>query len=158
VVAADRVRVYLPASRDVLRRLQAGETWDPGEAFAVTPALRDDDLDADEEDLEFEAHLLAAGASLAALPEGEHRRVVVSADVAPAAVAAGQTPGAVRLNAPVTSADIAAVHVDDAAGAAVVAAVQGGGPAARLDDVALLWFAPPELDLALTEVTGTDAG
>jgi hypothetical protein len=156
VVTDGRVRVYLPASRDVLRRLQAGEPWEPAEAFAVTPAMREDDLDADEEDLEFEAHLLASGASLRALPEGEHRRVVVSADVAAAAVTPAESPGAVRLSSPVTSADVAALHVDDAAGGAVVATVRRGRNAAVLDDVALLWFGAAEMDLALAEVT--DAG
>lgn len=155
--AAQRSRVYLPACADALALLVAGSPWQVRLGFAVTPALRAADPAADEEELEFEAFLEAVGASLAGLGAAAARRVVVSADVPTGAVRvqAGATePAAVSLVESVRAEQVVAVHVDDAAGGRVVAAVLAGAPARLLDDVALLWFAAGELDLALAEVTG----
>ncbi len=129
-------RVYLPASRDAVARLAQGLPWQP--SAVLTPA-DPEPPDDDAEEREFAAFLAAAQRSLALLPAGEQRRVVVSADL---------PPGAVE----VTLADVVAWHVDDAAGAAVVAQVQAGGPPWLLEHVALLWYAPDEVDAVLAEL------
>ncbi|WP_324274185.1 DUF6912 family protein [Blastococcus brunescens] len=83
------MRVYLPATTTVLRRLvEEGALPGPHTVFAVTPQLRRfyelNDADADLEELEYAALLGAARASLRLIdndPTAARRRVVVAADV-----------------------------------------------------------------------------
>jgi hypothetical protein len=120
------VRIYLPATTSVLRRLvDEGRLGGPHTAFAVTPRLRDfyslSDAAADVEELEYAALLAAARASLRLVdidPTAARRRVVLAADVADGAVEAvddaDTDPGAVRVTADLALADVASAHVDGA--------------------------------------------
>jgi hypothetical protein len=114
------LRVYLPATLPVLRRLlETGALDDPPlPAFAVTGALREWYAEGDQEELEYAALTLAARASLRLLdvdPEAPPRRAVVVADVADAAVipAPALDRGAVTVGAVVRISDVRSVHVDD---------------------------------------------
>jgi hypothetical protein len=120
------VRIYLPATTTVLRTLvEEGRLPGPLTAFAVTPDLRRfyavSDADADSEELEYAALLAAARASLRLLdidPLATRRRVVLAADVPESAVTpvadSDADPGAVRVAADVTLADVASAHIDGA--------------------------------------------
>jgi hypothetical protein len=131
------LRVYLPATVPVLRRLlDTGALDDPPlPGFAVTGALREWYAEGDQEELEYAALTLAARASLRLLdvdPDAPPRRVVVVADVADASVlpAPALDRGAVTVGAAVRLADVQSVHVDDpAAEADVRAAVESVIPA-----------------------------
>ena len=123
---ARRVRVYLPATTNVLRTLvEDGRLPGPHTGFAVTPALRAfyavSEAEADTEELEYAALLAAARASLRLLdldPTAVRRRVVVAADVPDSAVTTLEDPdterGAVRVTADITTGDVASAHIDDA--------------------------------------------
>jgi len=118
------VRVYLPATTNVLRTLvDDGRLTGPLTAFAVTPGLREfyalSDAGADEEELEYAALLAAARASLRLVdvdPSAARRRVVLAADVPDAAVTEVEDPdadrGAVRIAGEVALRDVASAHVD----------------------------------------------
>jgi hypothetical protein len=120
------VRVYLPATTNVLRTLvDEGRLTGPLTAFAVTPGLRDfyalSDAGADEEELEYAALLAAARASLRLVdvdPSAARRRVVLAADVPDSAVTEVEDPdadrGAVRISGDVALAAVASAHVDGA--------------------------------------------
>jgi hypothetical protein len=120
------VRVYLPATTNVLRTLvDEGRLTGPLTAFAVTPGLREfyalSDAGADEEELEYAALLAAARASLRLVdidPSAARRRVVLAADVPDSAVAEIEDPdadrGAVRITGDVALAGVASAHVDGA--------------------------------------------
>lgn len=120
------MRVYLPATTSVLRRLvDDGELTGPHTAFAVTDPLRRfyavSDAGADTEELEYAALLAASRASLRLLdvdPLAARRRAVVAADVADAAVTTMDDPhvepGAVRVQADIRMPDVACAHVDEA--------------------------------------------
>jgi hypothetical protein len=120
------VRVYLPATTNVLRTLvEEGRLTGPLTAFAVTPGLRDfyalSDAGADEEELEYAALLAAARASLRLIdvdPSAARRRVVLAADVPGSAVTEVEDPdadrGAVRISGDVALAAVASAHVDGA--------------------------------------------
>jgi hypothetical protein len=120
------VRVYLPATTNVLRTLMdEGRLTGPLTAFAVTPGLRDfyalSDAGADEEELEYAALLAAARASLRLIdvdPSAARRRVVLAADVPGSAVTEVEDPdadrGAVRISGDVALAAVASAHVDGA--------------------------------------------
>jgi hypothetical protein len=120
------VRVYLPATTNVLRTLvDDGRLAGPLTAFAVTPGLREfyalSDAGADEEELEYAALLAAARASLRLVdvdPSAARRRVVLAADVPDAAVTEVEDPdadrGAVRLAGEVVLRDVVSAHVDGA--------------------------------------------
>jgi hypothetical protein len=120
------VRVYLPATTNVLRTLvDDGRLAGPLTAFAVTPGLREfyalSDAGADEEELEYAALLAAARASLRLVdvdPAAARRRVVLAADVPDAAVTEVEDPdadrGAVRIAGEVALRDVASAHVDGA--------------------------------------------
>jgi hypothetical protein len=120
------VRVYLPATTNVLRTLvDDGRLAGPLTAFAVTPGLRAfyalSDAGADEEELEYAALLAAARASLRLVdvdPAAARRRVVLAADVPDAAVTEVEDPdadrGAVRIAGEVALRDVASAHVDGA--------------------------------------------
>jgi uncharacterized protein DUF6912 len=120
------VRVYLPATTNVLRTLvDEGRLTGPLTAFAVTPGLREfyalSDAGADDEELEYAALLAAARASLRLVdidPSAARRRVVLAADVPDSAVAEVEDPdadrGAVRITGDVALAEVASAHVDGA--------------------------------------------
>lgn len=120
------MRVYLPATTTVLRRLvDEGQLAGPHTAFAVTPQLRRfyavSDADADTEELEYAALLAAARASLRLLdvdPTAARRRAVVAADVPDDSVTPMEDPhvepGAVRVTADIRMRDVASAHLDEA--------------------------------------------
>jgi hypothetical protein len=120
------VRVYLPATTTVLRRLvDEGRLSGPHTAFAVTPQLRQfyavSDAGADLEELEYAALLAAARASLRLLdvdPLAPRRRVVLAADVPDDGVRAIDDPdaerGAARVQADISLQDVASAHIDGA--------------------------------------------
>jgi hypothetical protein len=120
------VRVYLPATTTVLRRLvDEGQLPGPHTAFAVTDQLRRfyalSDAEADTEELEYAALLAAARASLRLLdvdPLAARRRAVIAADVADAAVTPMDDPhvepGAARVATDVRLVDVASAHLDEA--------------------------------------------
>jgi hypothetical protein len=160
------MRVYLPATLITLRAAvseQSGKALPAGPGFAVTPELREWYASGDTEELEYIALTLAARASLELLagePEAPRRRVVVAAEVEPAAVTVLATPtggqrGHVTVNAPVGLGLIAAAHVDDesavAAVTAAVAAPDDEWAAEEAADHELLWYATQELE----ELLGT---
>ena len=152
------MRVYIPATWPMLRKLAANDRLDPvgGTAFALTPKLRESYTAGDEEELEYAAMGEAARASLRLLSVefglGEDatpaRRVVVAADL---------DDGAVRLRGPVELSAIAAVHVDTAdaefavrqAAEAIDAADLGDLDAEFLigeaEDHELAWYDPSEV-------------
>jgi hypothetical protein len=120
------VRVYLPATTNVLRTLvDDGVLPGAHTGFAVTPELRAfyalSDAEADTEELEYAALLAAARASLRLIdvdPGAARRRVVLAADVPDAAVSPVDDPdadrGAVRVDRDVVLGDVASAHVDGA--------------------------------------------
>jgi hypothetical protein len=124
------VRVYLPATTNVLRTLvDEGRLPGPHTAFAVTPALREfyavSEAEADAEELEYAALLTAARASLRMLdvdPTAARRRVVLAADVPDSAVEPRDDPaehpeaerGTVRVPADIAMRDVASAHIDGA--------------------------------------------
>lgn len=159
-------RVYLPATLATLRRLRSEPYELPTgvHAHMVTGALREWYAEGDEEELEYVAFTRAAQESLVLLhrdPEAARRRVVIAADL-PTAVTTRVDDelgsSAVCLSAPVTFAQVAAIHVDDAAAEAdVQAAAEAALAAAAGDEDAqftvsgaedheLLWYDPSELD------------
>lgn len=118
------VRVYLAAGTDGVRALRdSGELRAP--AFFVTPAMRAEDPRADEEDLEYEAALLAEEAAR----EADAGVVVVAADVPASSVADVETPPVVL--GPVPRSAVVSLHV----------AEHGGGV-----EEELLWYDVAELD------------
>jgi hypothetical protein len=158
------VRVYLPATSSVLRRLVQAGALEPAPltAFAITPALREWFVDDDVDELEYAAMLEAARASLRLLDadaDAARRRVVVAADVPDADVKVRDDldRGVVHIAAPVPLAAIASVHMDDteaeetvAAAAEAVIAADLGDPASqeRVDDAEgfeLAWYANQEV-------------
>ncbi len=158
------MRVYLPATSSLLRRLRDDGEIGPAPltAFAVTPALREWYADDDIEELEYAAMNEAARAALRLLdadPDAARRRVVIALDAPEHAVETRDDldRGVVRLPAVVELAQVAALHVDDsdaeatvAAAAAAIVAADLGDPSAeeRVDDAEgfeLSWYAPPEL-------------
>jgi hypothetical protein len=164
------VRVYLPATTSMLRRLverrEIGSA--PLTAFAVTPGLREWYVDDDVEALEYAATLEASRASLRLLAVdslADPRRVVVSADVADELVTVRDDldRGVVRIAEPVSFGQVASAHVDDrSAEPAVRAAAEAideadlGDAAAqdRVDDAEdfeLGWYAAQEI-VALVEL------
>jgi hypothetical protein len=162
----DLVRVYVPATVPMLAALRADGRLGTGPtvAHAVTPALREWYAEGDEEDLEYVAFTRAAQAALQLLrhdPAAPRRRVVVSADVPGGDLVKEDVElgsSTVRLPQPVTLKEIAAVHVDGADAADVVAAAadvveeaQAGDPDAQFtvdeaEDHELEWYAVSELD------------
>lgn len=130
------MRVYLPATTTVLRRLvDDGHLAGPHTAFAVTDTVRRfyavSEAEADSEELEYAALLAAARASLRLLdvdPLAARRRAVLAADVPDVEVSPMDDPhvepGAVRIEGDIRMADVASAHLDgDAAEADVRAAV-----------------------------------
>ncbi len=101
------MRVYIPATWPMLRKLAANDRLEPvgGTAFALTPKLRESYTAGDEEELEYAAMGEAARASLRLLSVefglGEDstpaRRVVVSADLDDVTLRPDLDDGAVRI-------------------------------------------------------------
>jgi hypothetical protein len=164
------MRVYVPATLPMLRRLIADGVLEPlgGTAFALTPALREAYASGDAEELEYVAMRDAARASLRLLAielAGEQpawpRRVVVAADSEQATARPDLDHAVVRIAGPVRLKDVAAVHIDDpdaeyavrqAAGA--IDAADLGDPDAEfalgeVEDFELAWYDPSELPFLL---------
>jgi type II secretory pathway component HofQ len=157
------MRVYLPATTGVLRRLvDKGELGPPLTAFAVTPSLREWYTEGDLEELEYAALLEAARGSLRLLdedPTSARRRVVIAADVPDASAEARPDldRAVVRVTTAVPLRLVAAVHVDGpdaeeavrAAADAVLEADLGSEDAKFVLDEAegheLLWYASQEV-------------
>lgn len=128
-------RVYLSLGEEGLARLAERGYVDAGEirAAAVTPTVRAAFPEDDEEELEYDALLIAAEMVAADAPN--NRIVVAAADVAPPDVTevadAGDFDGyEVRLAAPVALDQVVSLH----------AAEPGAG-----EEDELLWYAPSEL-------------
>ncbi|MBB4933856.1 hypothetical protein F4561_004676 [Lipingzhangella halophila] len=146
------MRVFLPSSlpalADVLARGEVRGT--PIRAYAVRPEPGASDA-AEDEELEYQALLAAAGDSLrllAADPEAPRRRVVLAADVpdrivepdpGESGVASVTVAGTVPLKRVVSA------HVDDEAAATDIEAALADPDAADLGEHDLMWFATQEL-------------
>lgn len=164
------MRVYLPATLPALRSLLSDCALPElgVSAYAVTPALREWYAEGDSEELEYVALTAAARESLRLLdpllvvtPDAPARRVVVAADVPDTCVQVGGHPeldrASVAVSAPVTLAQVQAVHVDDPqadaavrlAAESLVAAGLGSDAAefavAEADGHELLWYATQEI-------------
>lgn len=165
------MRVYLPATSEVLRRLARDGSIGPAPltAFAVTPGLREWYVDDDIEELEYAASVEAARSSLRLIeadPGAARRRVVVALDAPDATVTVHDDldRGVVRLAEPVTLAHVASIHIDDAEAEATVAAAATAIDAADLGDESaqeavddaegfeLSWYASQELDDLLAAI------
>lgn len=167
------MRVYVPATLPVLRRLVAEGVLDPvgGTAFALTPTLREAYLGDDPEELEYVAMRDAARASLRLLAvelvdeqggeAGWARRVVVAADTDDAVPRPDLDDAVVRVSGSIPMSAVAAVHVDDPdaehavrQAAASVDAADLGDPDAEFllgeaEDHELAWYDPSELPFLL---------
>jgi hypothetical protein len=161
------MRVYIPATWPMLRKLVADGRFDPvgGTAFALTPRLREAYLAGDDEELEYAAMSEAARASLRLLAVefglGEDstpaRRIVVSADLDDVTLRPDLDDGAVRIRGAVGVAAIAAVHVDTEDAEFAVRQAAGAVDAADLGDLdaeflvgeaedhELAWYDPAEI-------------
>jgi hypothetical protein len=153
------MRVFVPATMSSLRALHTTRTLPVPLAYAVTSGLRTAYRDeADDDEIEFVALAYAARASLDALaadPAAVPRRVVIAADVADG-VDSSDATGALPLRVPISIDDVVSIHVDDTDAETPVAAAirarrsSGEWPdPAELDDLALMWFAPQEIEILL---------
>ncbi len=169
----DGTRVYMPATLVMLtplgerRPLVSPEGPSRLDGHAVTPQLREWYSEADEEELEYVAFTRAAQDALRLLradPASPRRRVVVSADIAPAALAGRSAElgsSAVSIAGPVEFGAVVAIHVDGAgaeqevgAAAAVVLEALAGDPEAQFvvdgaEDHELEWYDVSEVDQLL---------
>lgn len=146
------IRVYVSATIPMLARLRDEGSLAADAAYAVTPALRAELGETDEEELSYAAYRLAADASLRLLrhdPAAPRRRVVVAADV-PTEPAGSLGPdgtggeaGVVRVTGQVMAAAVAAIHVDGAAAEPEVAAAVAAGDDSV--DLELEWYDVSEL-------------
>ncbi|NUQ88404.1 MAG: hypothetical protein HOQ43_08075 [Glycomyces artemisiae] len=151
-------RIYVPANAAMLRTLaDTGELKPVSAVHTVTSWLRREAPGADEEDLEYTAFDDAAFASLALLPGSEPRRVVVSADVPDERVTAHAEGTGADFDGDVKLKRVAAVHMDDADAAAVIAAAGTADELAAVEEHVLDWYAPSELQelLAALGVLGS---
>ena len=161
------MRVYIPATWPMLRKLVANSQFHPvgGTAFALTPTLRESYVSGDDDELEYAAMSEAARASLRLLAVefglGEDdtpaRRVVVSADLDDVTLRPDLDDGAVRIRGAVDLAAIAAVHVATADAEFAVRQAAGAVAAADLGDLDaefligeaedhdLAWYDPAEV-------------
>ncbi len=166
-------RVYLPGTTADLVHLVSGGQLGPGpqvalDAHALTPAIREWYVEGDTEELEWVASQDAAHASLRriAATGAAPRRVVLAFDVPDASctpVAAGYR-SSVRVSAVVRLAQVASVHLDEAAAepavraaVAALAAADAGDEDAQLTVEAagecdLLWYDPSELAALVEEL------
>lgn len=156
------MRIYLPATLDELAALvvsakrPAALDLAPRGAHAVTAALAAALPEEDDEGLEYSAHLAAADdtlALIAASPEIERRRLVLTVEVPDEAVVAAVgdvtvlSPSAVDIVVAVPGATIVCGHVDELEAVHdVEATLAGDDPAVeRLVERDLLWYDASEL-------------
>jgi hypothetical protein len=161
------MRVYIPATWPMLRKLVANSRLDPvgGTAFALTPRLRESYVAGDDEELEYAALNEAARASLRLLAiefglgedDTPARRVVVAADLEDVTLRPDLDDGAVRIRGAVELDAIAAVHVDTEDAEYAVRQAAGAVDAADLGDLdaeflvgeaedhELAWYDPGEI-------------
>lgn len=164
------MRIYLPATLPMLRRLVAESVLRPigGTAFAVTPALREAYTTDEDEELEYIAMRDAARACLRLLSieadadqPGWYRRVVVAADVDEFTPRPDLDDAVVRVLDEIPASRVAAVHIDEpeaeyavSQAAAVVDEADMGDPDAEFllgeaEDHDLAWYDPSELPFLL---------
>lgn len=164
------MRIYIPATLPMLRRLVADGVVDPlgGTAFALTPSLREAYASGDTEELEYVAMRDAARASLRLLSieldreeEAWPRRVVIAADTDMAEARPDLDDAAVRVTGSIPRSAVASVHIDDPeaeyavkqAAASVDAADLGDLDAefiiGEAEDYELAWYDPTELPFLL---------
>ncbi|MGC0364894.1 hypothetical protein ABH922_002878 [Rhodococcus sp. 27YEA15] len=161
------MRVYIPATVEMLQKLVADQELDPisRTAFAVTPALREAYAAGDDDELAEAAMAEAARASLRLIAGAEgditFRRAVIAADVEDVKLRPDLDDAVVRLGAPVTMSEVASVHVDleqaeldvERAAAIVDAADLGDTDAeftlGDAEDHELAWYATQELPFLL---------
>jgi uncharacterized protein DUF6912 len=164
------MRVYLPATLNGLAAVfapGAARELPAGDGFAVTPGMREWYASGDTEELEYLALTLAAAASvrqLSADPSAVARRVVIAANVDPAAVSVSDDGtralrGQVSVSRPIAFSRVAAVHVDDpSATDAVRAAALDPADEFAMEEAAdheLLWYATQEVEHLLQEQLGS---
>jgi hypothetical protein len=169
------MQIYIPVTLPMLQQLVTDESLWPvnGTAFAVTPRLREAYAEGDDEELGDVALREAAMASLRLLAgvadgagqPGETipapRRAVLVADVADVTLRPDLDDAVVRIKAPVTTEDVVAAFVDNAAAEAHVTAAVAVIDAADLGDEDaeltvgdaqdndLAWYAVQELPFLL---------
>ena len=165
------MRIYIPVTLAMLQQLITVGSLRPvsGTAFAVTPKLREAYAEGDEDELGEVALREAALASLrllagAAEDSGDDlppRRAVLVADVSDVTLRPDLDDAVVRIGAPVTSDDVVAAFVDNAAAEAQVKAAVAVVDAADLGDEDaeltvgdaqdhdLAWYAVQELPFLL---------
>ena len=168
------MRIYIPVTLAMLRQLVTDGSLRPvsGTAFAVTPKLREAYAEGDDDELGEVALHEAALASLrllagAAEDSGQSgdelppRRAVLVADVGDVTLRPDLDDAVVRIGAPVTSNDVVAAFVDNAAAEAQVKAAVAVVDAADLGDEDaeltvgdaqdhdLAWYAVQELPFLL---------
>jgi len=164
------MRVYVPATSTQLHLLHLnGQLPADVTGFAVTPAFREWYLNDDIEELEYAAMLEAARGSLRLIDaeaDAARRRVVIAVDAPESTVEIHDDldRGVVKLGGPVTLAQVASVHVDDAdavaavvtAADSIIAADLGDDRAQqRVDDAEgfeLSWFASQEIGALLDSI------
>lgn len=161
------MRIFVPATIAMLRTLVSDREFVPinGTAFAVTPALREAYSSGDDDELAEVAMAEAARASLRLLaaeleddPAGVvHRRAVVAADVDDVKLRPDLDDSVVRVQGPITFAQVASAHVDLAEAESVIEKAIGVVDQADLGDVdaefvvgdaedhELAWYATQEL-------------
>jgi hypothetical protein len=168
------MRIYIPVTLSMLQQLVTEGSLRPvsGTAFAVTPKLREAYAEGDDDELGEVALREAALASLrllagAAEDSGQSgnelppRRAVLVADVGDVTLRPDLDDAVVRIGAPVTSDDVVAAYVDNAAAEAAVKAATAvidvadlGDEDAELtvgdaQDHDLAWYAVQELPFLL---------
>jgi hypothetical protein len=168
------MRIYIPVTLAMLRQLVTDGSLRPvsGTAFAVTPKLREAYAEGDDDELGEvalrEAALaslrLLAGAAEDAGQSGDElppRRAVLVADVGDVTLRPDLDDAVVRIGGPVTSDDVVAAFVDNAAAEAQVRAAVAVVDAADLGDEDaeltvgdaqdhdLAWYAVQELPFLL---------
>ena len=165
------MRIYIPVTLSMLQQLVTDGSLRPvsGTAFAVTPKLREAYAEGDDDELGEVALREAALASLrllagAAEDSGDDlppRRAVLVADVGDVTLRPDLDDAVVRIGAPVTSDDVVAAFVDNAAAEAQVKAAVAVVDAADLGDEDaeltvgdaqdhdLAWYAVQELPFLL---------
>ena len=167
------MRIYIPVTLAMLQQLVTDGSLRPvsGTAFAVTPKLREAYAEGDDDELGEVALSEAAMASLrllAGAAEEEEsgdplppRRAVLVADVSDVTLRPDLDDAVVRIGGPVTTDDVVAVFVDNAAAEAQVSAAVEVIDAADLGDEDaeltvgdaqdhdLAWYAVQELPFLL---------
>jgi hypothetical protein len=168
------MRIYIPVTLAMLQQLITVGSLRPvsGTAFAVTPKLREAYAEGDDDELGEvalrEAALaslrLLAGAAEDAVQSGDElppRRAVLVADVGDVTLRPDLDDAVVRIGGPVTSDDVVAAFVDNAAAEAQVRAAVAVVDAADLGDEDaeltvgdaqdhdLAWYAVQELPFLL---------